>query len=82
MSDQDSIIVTFHPDVTEDQIAAFIEVMEDLFKASGGKSGLKVERVTHVEAAKHEFEARGAYCRHGRLRRFCGPCHIEQHEKR
>lgn len=80
--DKDSIIIISLPDCTEEQIEKFLEVVGDLFESCGGKGGLKAERVTHLEALKHEHSKPSAHCRHGHLKRLCGPCDVEENEKR
>ena len=50
--ERDYIEIVFHPDVTRDQIAGFLEIVGDLFEASGGKGGLKVIHDEEEEAPR------------------------------
>lgn len=38
----DYLEVVLHPDLTQEQILGFLEVLGDLFEAAGGKGGLTI----------------------------------------
>lgn len=45
-----AVEIVVHPDVTQEQLLAFLNILGDLFEACGGKGGLKVESVRGVVA--------------------------------
>lgn len=43
------IEIIVHPDVTQEQLLAFLNILGDLFEAVGCRGGLKVEAIAEVE---------------------------------